>query len=184
MKKFVLGALLATGLVYATSIDTSKVSMSFTAFKTPKKAAVEGTFDGVQYHFNKDTSSVVRMLDKASASIDVTHVNLHDELKSKNVKEAFFDLFKDKNLKVFFRNVVEGENQGSILATVRMNGRSVKVPMTYTIENNELTATGLLDVLEFGLKDAFAKLAKACEVQHEKLTWSQVRITFKAGLKD
>ncbi|WP_121020666.1 YceI family protein [Helicobacter vulpis] len=184
MKKVVLGAFLVSCLAHATTIDTGKLSMSFTAFKTPKKAGVEGTFAGVNYRFNKDTSSVAHMLDKASATIDVSHVDLHDELKSKNVKEAFFDLFKDKNLKVTFRNVVAGENQGTILASVRMNGRSVKVPMSYTIENNELVATGVLDVLEFGLKDALQKLAKACEAQHEKLTWSQVKITFKAGLKD
>ncbi|MFC3847805.1 YceI family protein [Helicobacter baculiformis] len=184
MKKVVLGAFLVSCLAHATTIDVNKLSMSFTAFKTPKKAGVEGTFDGVNYHFNKDTSSVARMLDKASATINVSHVNLHDELKSKNVKEAFFDLFKDKNLKVIFRDVVAGENQGTLLASVRMNGKSVKVPMSYTIENNELVATGVLDILEFGLKDALQKLAKACEAQHEKLTWSQVKITFKAGLKD
>ncbi|WP_120946343.1 YceI family protein [Helicobacter labacensis] len=184
MRKIVVGALLFSALAHASSIDTGKLSMSFTAFKTPKKVGVEGTFDGVNYRFNKDHSSVVRMLDKASATIDVSHVNLHDALKSKNVKEAFFDLFKDKNLRVTFRDIVAGENQGTILASVRMNAKSVKVPMNYTIEKDQLVVTGVLDILEFGLKDALAKLAKACEPMHQKLTWSQVQITFKAGLKD
>ncbi|WP_104753121.1 YceI family protein [Helicobacter salomonis] len=184
MKKFVLGAFLVSSLAHATTIDTTKVSMSFTAFKTPHKAGVEGTFDNVVYRFNKDMSSVAHALDKATATINVSHVNLHDDLKNKNLKESFFDLFKDKNLKVTFRDIVAGENQGTILAGVRMNARSVKVPMTYTIQDNKLVATGVLDVLEFGLKDALQKLAKACEVQHEKLTWSQVQITFKADLKD
>ncbi|GMB92378.1 YceI family protein [Helicobacter bizzozeronii] len=184
MKKFAIAALLASALLQANSLDTTKVSMSFTAFKTAKKVGVEGTFDHVLYRFNKDTSSVAHMLDKATATINVAQVNLHDETKTKNVKEAFFDQFKDQSLKVTFRNVVAGENQGTLLASVRMNGKSVKVPMSYTIKDKELVATGVLDIMEFGLKEAFHKLAAACSAQHEKLTWSQVQITFKAGLKD
>ncbi|WP_205435958.1 YceI family protein [Helicobacter suis] len=184
MKKMALGVLLACGLVHATSIDTTKVSMGFTAFKTAKKVGVNGSFDHVAYRFGKDTSSIAHMLDKASATIDVSHVNLNDPVKTKNVKEAFFDLFKDKTLKVIFRNVVAGDGQGSILASVRMNGKSVKVPMSYHITNKELVATGVLDILEFGLQNEFAKLAAQCHAQHEKLTWSQVEITFKAALKE
>lgn len=186
MRKLAVVALLAYSLAHAHSIDTTKVSMAFTAFKTPKKVGVEGTFDHVLYHFSKNpsgTTHVAQMLDKATATIDVAQVNLHDATKTKNVKEAFFDQFKDQTLKVTFRNVVAAGNQGTLIASVRMNGKTIKVPMSYTIANNELVATGVLDIMEFSLKDAFHKLAEACSAQHEKLTWSQVQITFKAGIK-
>ncbi|BCZ16986.1 Polyisoprenoid-binding protein [Helicobacter sp. NHP19-003] len=184
MKKLAIGVFLAYGLMHAASLDTSKASMEFTAFKTAHKAGVKGTFDHVIYKFGKDTSTIAHILDKASATINADQLNLHDSTKTKNVKEAFFDLFKDKTLKVIFRNVVVGDKQGTILASVRMNGKSVKVPMSYKIENKELVATGVLDILEFGLQKEFAELAKKCSVQHEKLTWSQVEISFKAPVKE
>ncbi|CRF46585.1 hypothetical protein HHE02_05110 [Helicobacter heilmannii] len=184
MKKLALGMFLAYGLMHAATLDTSKASMEFMAFKTAHKAGVKGTFNHVMYHFGKDTSSIAKTLDKASATINADQLDLHDATKTKNVKEAFFDLFKDKTLKVIFRNVVEGDKQGTILASVRMNGKSVKVPMSYKIENKELVATGVLDILEFGLQKEFAKLAEKCSAQHEKLTWSQVEISFKAPVKE
>lgn len=62
-------------------------------------------------------------------SMDSLKVNLGDELKNKNVKEVFFVFFKNINIKVIFRNVIEGDYVGFFMVYVRMNEKLVKVFM-------------------------------------------------------
>ena len=86
-------------------------------------------------------------------------------------------------IKVTLHDVVEGKDQGTILASVRMNGKTNKVPMEYKIENGVLKARGVLDLSEFKLSEARANLQKAVSDLHEGMTWSQVTIGFEAPIK-
>lgn len=171
----------------AKGIDTSNVKAGFNAFKTAKKAAVGGTFNNIVFKFKKGDNFLAQ-LEGATATMDAMAINLGDAAKDASLKENFFSLFKkDKKgnqpIKVTFRNIIAGENTGTILAGVTMNGRTQKIPMQYTIQNDTLTAKGVLDVLDFGLEDAFTKLAKACKDLHEGVSWTQVEIHFTAPLK-
>ncbi|WP_180762750.1 YceI family protein [Helicobacter sp. 12S02232-10] len=167
----------------AATIDTTKAETSWTAYKTAQKTAVSGTFKDIQYKFGKKQDSIAGALEGATATIDPMKVDLHDDTKNKNVKDFFFSQFKKGGIKVTFKDVMEGKDQGTILAIVRMNGKSVKVPMQYTITDGKLTAQGVLDIMEFSLNDAFKKLATGCHKLHEGLTWSQVGISFSAPIK-
>lgn len=186
MKKSIAGilALALFGMVAnATTIDTSKATTTWTAYKTAAKVGVNGTFDNIVYKFGKKNDSIASTLEGATATIDPMKVDLNDATKNKNVKNFFFSGFKKGNIKVTFKNVMEGKDQGTILAMVRMNDKTVKVPMTYTIADGKFTATGLLDIMEFGLNDPFKKLATGCHDLHEGMTWSQVTINFSAPIK-
>lgn len=61
--------------------------------------------------------------------MDSLKVNLGDDIKNKNVKEVFFVFFKNINIKVIFRNVIEGDYEGFFMVYVRMNEKLVKVFM-------------------------------------------------------
>lgn len=186
MKKTIVGilALALFGMVAnATTIDTSKAQTSWTAYKTATKVGVNGTFDNIVYKFGKKTDSIASTLEGATATIDPMKVNLNDATKNKNVKNFFFSGFKKGGIKVTFKNVMEGKDQGTILAMVKMNEKTVKVPMTYTIADGKFTATGLLDIMEFSLNEPFKKLATGCHDLHEGMTWSQVTINFSAPIK-
>ncbi len=184
MKKLMLVSLCLVGFLQAVNLDMSSAKMTWTAFKTKAKTPVSGSFDNIAYKLGKSQSSLKTLLEGASASMDSLKVNLGDETKNKNVKEAFFTLFKNANIKVTFRNVVEGEKLGSLTAYVKMNEKLVKVPMQYTIMDNKLVIKGVLDLLSFSLKNELASLAKKCESQHEGLTWSQVEIQFESLIKE
>ncbi|OBV28619.1 hypothetical protein BKN38_06920 [Helicobacter sp. CLO-3] len=182
-----LGVALFGSTLSAASIDTANAKASFTAFKTAKKAAVNGTFNNIAFKFGKG-DDIAAQLEGATATMEAMAINLGDDVKDKNLKDNFFSFFKkDKKgaqpIKVTFRNVRAGENVGTILANVSMNGKNQKVPMLYTIENNTITAKGVIDVLDFGLGDAFDKLAAACKDLHEGTSWTQVEISFSAPLK-
>ena len=172
----------------AATIDTTGASAGFSAFKTAKKLKVDGTFDNITFKFGKKNDSIASTLEGASATMEAMKINLNDEAKNTSLKNSFFSQFKkDKKgrqlIKVTFRNVIEGENTGTILASVSMNGKSQKIPMQYTIQDGKIMAKGVIDVLDFGLSEAFAKLAKACIDLHEGLTWTQVEIYFTAPVK-
>ncbi len=183
MKKMVLVSVLLAGFLQAVDLDLASAKTTWTAFKSKTKLPVSGTFDNIAYKLGKSQSSLKTLLEGASASMDSLKVNLDDELKNKNVQEAFFALFKNTHIKVIFRNVIEGDHVGSLTAYVRMNERLVKVPMQYTITDNKLVVKGVLDILNFGLKNELASLAKRCESFHEGLTWSQVEIQFESMIK-
>lgn len=188
MKKTILSSLIAFGMLasasFGATVDINQANTKWTAYKTADKVAVSGTFDKIQYKLGKNLSSIAGTLEGATATIDPLTVNLNDEVKNTNVRESFFAKFMKKDMiKVTFRNVIEGKDQGSMLASVNMNGKTVKVPMQYTIKEGMLEAKGVLDILEFGAKDAFNSLATTCHDLHNGLTWSQVEISFSAPVK-
>lgn len=181
-KALVLGLLSIVG-IHAASIDTSKVNVVWTAYKTPAKVAVSGTFKDIAFKFGKKQDSIATALEGASATIDPIKVNLNDDVKNANLRDFFFSKFSKKEIKVTLHDVVEGKDQGTILASVRMNGKTNKVPMEYKIENDVLKAHGVLDLSEFKLSEARVNLQKAVSDLHEGMTWSQVTIGFEVPIK-
>ena len=182
LKMLAIGLLGAVGL-NAASIDTDKVNVVWTAYKTPTKAAVSGSFTDAKFQFGKKRDSIASTLEGASVSIDPMKVELNDDVKNANLRDFFFSKFSKKEIKVTLRNVVEGKDQGTLLASVKMNGKTNKVPMEYKITNGVLKASGVLDLGEFKLEDARANLQKAVYDLHEGMTWSQVTIGFEAPIK-
>lgn len=186
-KVLALLAVASLSMLNAQSIDTANAKAGFTAYKSPKMLAVGGTFNNIVFKFKKG-DSIATQLEGASATMEANAINLGDAAKDASLKANFFSQFKkDKKgkqlIRVVFREVVAGENLGTMLASVSMNGKSQKVSMQYTIQDGTLTAKGVIDVLDFGLSEAFAKLAKACEALHEGRSWTQVEIYFSAPVK-
>lgn len=193
MKRIIASMVLLGGMAYAATIDTSKAEVKWTAFKTPAKAAVTGTFDDVKFKFGTpdQNQSIESQLTNATATIDAKKVNLNDEVKNQNVREAFFGKFKKTEIKVTFNKVEEGKDKGTILASVTMNGKTNKVPMQYEVITSgskkqvekKIVAKGVLDLSVFDAESARANLQKVVAVEHEGLTWPQVEISFEAPVK-
>lgn len=102
----------------------------------------------------------------------------------KQSEQTFLDISQKKNLfKVTFKDVIEGKDKGTILASVKMNGKTNKVPMSYTITKGVLVAQGVIDMGEFGLEKARASLQEAVLDLHEGITWSQVGIALEVPVK-
>lgn len=174
-----------SGFMFATSLDTAGAKVKWTAFKTTDKVAVSGTFDDIQYKFGKGHASIKEILEGATAILTPSKVNLNDALKNKNVREYFFAKFKTRDdIKVTFKKVIEGKDKGTIFATIKMNGKIVKVPMQYEIKDNFLEAKGVIDLAEFYVTDALNSLTQAVKNLHGGLTWTQVEIQFSAPVKN
>ncbi|WP_104698029.1 MULTISPECIES: YceI family protein [unclassified Helicobacter] len=175
---------LFSGTIFAMSLDVDQAKVEWVAFKMKEKAPVKGTFSEIKYKFGKKSDSITQILEGATAMIDGASVDLGDELKNSNVKNYFFMKFnKQEPIKVTFKNVMEGDDKGTLLAMVRMNGKNVKVPMQYEIKDNMFVARGVFDIMEFGAMEAFKALATQCHDFHDGLTWTQVEISFSAPIK-
>lgn len=89
----VLVSVLLAGFLQAVNLDLSSAKLTWTAFKSKAKTPVNGSFESITYKLGKSQDSLKTLLEGASASMDSLKVNLGDDTKNKNVKEAFFALF-------------------------------------------------------------------------------------------
>ncbi|RDU61169.1 YceI family protein [Helicobacter marmotae] len=184
MTKIIASLALVGSMVCAATIDSANAKVKWTAFKTPEKVAVSGTFDEVKFKFGtpNKTQSLESQLNNATATINANSVNLDDEGKNETVRTFFFAKFKKQEpIKVTFKEVIEGKNTGTILASVRMNGKTDKVPMQFEVANKKLVAKGVIDLSQFGAEEARLSLQE--NAPHDGLTWSQVEIALEAPLK-
>ena len=180
----VLCVALCAGTLSAKSIDKESIKVNFSAYKSPNKVAVSGTFSDVVFKFGKKSESIASTLNNAQATIEPSNISVGDNLQNKNIKEFFIKKWAKPEIKVTLKNIIEGNNVGTILANVRMNGKTQKVPMQYAIKNGILKASGVLDVSEFKLEEARQNLAQNTSDAIEGLIWSEVLIGFEAKVID
>lgn len=183
MKKIILGAFVSMGLCFGASIDTSKIEMYWAGYKFANKTAVKGTFKDVAYKLKKNQGSIADMLKDATATIALSNLHTGNPASEKNLSEGFFSNFASPEISVKIMQVMEGENQGTLLAKVSMNKKTQLIPMQYVIADGKIQAKGVLDLLSFKLDKAIEGLIKACGQLHKGYTWTQVEIGFSAPIQ-
>lgn len=179
MKKFLflISLMVAFDFANAAALLKDSATMEFTGYKTTAKLGVSGTFKDVKYSFGKDDKSVKGMLKGAKAVINASSVDMGLDAITHNMKNALFANFKNDKIIVIFKDVVAGDNEGFISASITMNGKTNVVPLTYKIDATKLKVEGLVDLLSFGLTKPLAKLTKAA-AGHQGLTWPMVEVRF------
>lgn len=182
MKKVLFALLLSIGFCFAANLDTAKTQAYWTAYKFANKTAVKGTFSDMQFKFSNG-SGISGTLVGATAKASLDKVSTGNPVSEENLTLGFFQKFEGKDIRVKIEQVIEGENQGTVLAKITMNKKMQLVPMQYEIKDNQLVAKGVIDVLSFKLNTALESLAKVCKDLHEGYTWSQVEVGFIIPLK-
>ncbi|MEW6037591.1 MAG: YceI family protein [Pseudomonadota bacterium] len=161
---------------------------SFTAYAAPNK-----TYVIKDNRFKKFTlASPSGMLQDASIEIDATSLDTGHDLnngkggewpaaiipvRDSNVVNHFFKKF-DNNPGVVSAKVAGITKDGIDLA-VTMNGVTKTVPMKSAVKDGVLSATGTLNVLDFGTGKAFDAFRQVCEMAfHQGKTWSDIEFEF------
>ena len=168
MKKI---ALLAALSIFALA-ECQLQSLQWTAFKTPLKLGVKGTFDKIDFTKGDEC------LKGAKVSIDKSSVD------TKNPG-------RDKTLRLFFFDRLEGDIKAKIVAVkektldvaITLNGVTKTVPFFYTKKDGLIHAKGVIDLLDFGASKALASIAKACFDKHQGKTWNDVELRFTIDAK-
>ena len=161
--------------------DANGTTLSWTAFKTPKKAPVK-----IKFTKFKITATKMPTLEQmfASATFEVNSQSVDSGDKARDAKIMQF----------FFKKMMGGNNiKGKVLKAeadkleveMTMNKVTKTVPMSMKFDETTsmATLTGKVDVLEFALKDNLAALTKACMEKHEGVTWPDVELELVAKIK-
>ncbi|CAM2921397.1 hypothetical protein [Helicobacter burdigaliensis] len=189
MKKIVLGTLVSFALsatLFAGGIDTKSAKIEFEGYKTPAMVGTKGSFKSAKYTFGKDASSLKGQLEGAKAVISPKEVDMgeNNEIITTNIIETFFKTLNDKgDIKVMFKNVVEGDNKGVISAKITINKQSTTIPLIYTIEGDKFVAKGQLDLHHFSNSVKALKALSDVAPGHQNISWSVVDITFSANMQ-
>lgn len=172
MKKSLVLFLMMSLAVFA--YDVTAVDVKFTAFKTAAKKGVSGGFDAVEVVGKKPSESIEEMLNGLGVTIATKSVNSGNEARDKKLVSSFFNI--QFNHKITAK-IVEVKKE-SLIVEIRMNHKTVRVPMTYKNKGNTITASGYIDLGDFGMLSSLQGINKACYELHEGKTWQDVEISF------
>lgn len=183
MKKILTIGLLFAFISSLYAVELNNQKASWVAFKTPAKVGVKGSFQKVDFTFKKDAKDIKELFTNAKAVVELSSSSTEAEERDKTIYDNFFSLIKGKNATITIKDVIEGENLGTMLANVNLNGVTKNIPMKYTIKDNKIMVEGTIDMMDFSLNKAYQAIAKACFDLHEKVTWTQVQLVFEANIK-
>ncbi|BAF70262.1 YceI family protein [Nitratiruptor sp. SB155-2] len=165
MKKIVVTALSIASLFAS---ECSVQNLTWTAYKTPLKLGVTGSFDKIAFTQGK------QCLEGAKVTINKHSVNTKNPGRDRTLDQFFFSLLKGdivaKILKV---------HEKRLDVAITLNGITKTVPFTYTKDGNLIQAKGVIDIFDFQGNKALASIAKACFDKHQGKTWNDVTLTFE-----
>ncbi len=80
------------------------------------------------------------------------------------------------------------QNDTLIKASLKMNGVTKTIPLTYFLSGQLLSIRGKMDILDWNAQTALASLHEQCEEKHTgndgiSKTWSEVDIAVESYLK-
>ncbi len=144
----------------AHNFDMAKTSLTWTAFKTPDKVGVPGTFDEITLAGN-------------SFEINTKSVNSNNELRDGKLVQFFFDNLSDSLITGSYGLAVDGV----MPVTLKMNGIEKTVDFTVSESDTATIVTGTIDILsDFSGNAALEAIAEACKELHLNKTWSDVSL--------
>ena len=179
--------------------DPASVKVNWTAYKTTQKVAVGGSFTEVTIDFHNQKAKALRdILNATSAKIqgNAKMLTTGNPGRDQTLWDHFFSKFKRAS-NIFknggeiagkISNVKGSDEAGDFTIDVKMNDKSVAVPMHYALDKDgHFEATGGLDLLDFALDAPLAELNKNCEVLHKgadgvSKTWSTVDLKLNATI--
>lgn len=153
--------------------NMAKTTLTWTAYKTPDKVGVDGSFDGIELT-NSQTSDVPeKVLEGAEFTIDTEKVNTKNEERDAKIAKIFFGNLEGKTITGSFGTFKDG----IVPVQIKMNGQEISKDFNYTIEENKITLTGTIDILaDFQGQKGFDALHEACKQLHLDKTWTDVSV--------
>lgn len=175
MKKNLLLALgLSTSLLAATcnyTVDSS--SLEWTAFKTPAKVGVKGTFDNVKLDF-KISDSKETLLKSSTINIVTANVNSHNQGRDAKLVNSFFMV---QGVKTIAAKILKVEKNSADVEIIMNNIKKV-ITMNLITTENTIKLQGEIDLADFQMLPSLDAITKACYELHQGKTWQDVALEF------
>lgn len=147
-------------------------SIEWTAFKTPEKVGVKGTFSDVKLLDVNEATTLEESLKGASFIVTTSSVSTNDAGRDEKLKMEFFAKMVGNITGSF------GEfKDGKVVVNLTMNGVTKEKEFTYVEAGDSIKINGAIDILsDFVAQKAFDSLHEACKDLHSGKTWSDVEI--------
>ncbi len=166
--------------LYPTAVTTAAeqksdldYTLEWTAFKTPEKVGVKGTFDKIELTGVKaDATTLIESLIGAQFTVETPTVNSKDPLRDDKLKAGFFAKMAGNITGSFV-----AFNDGKATVKLVMNGVSKEKTFTYEATETSVKIKGSIDMItDFNANAAFDSIHELCKDLHSGKTWTDVDI--------
>lgn len=151
-------------------IKSNDVGLQWTAFKTPLKKGVSGTFKKYGIKKQYQGNSLKDVLTSVSFNIDTKSVYTKNDARDKKLVKFFFGLMHGNKIS----GKIQSYSKKLLKVQIKMNGVTKKVPLAVQIQGSQIEASGHIDILDFSMNQSLASINKACSELHQGKTWSDV----------
>ncbi len=147
-------------------------TMQWTAYKTPEKIGVSGTFNTIELTGTKDSGKIEEDLKGAAFKIVTSTVNSKDPIRDGKLAESFFKLMAGDITGKFV-----DFKDGKATVEITMNGVTKQKEFAYTVTGETLSFNGTVDIIaDFSAEKAFNTLHELCKDLHAGKTFTEVDV--------
>ena len=162
------------------AIDTSGLSILWTAYKFTNKMAVSGTFNIYTFQAKNTSGTLENILNKSKLFITTASVNSKNAIRDFKLDTYFFKAFNTTEIRGAITKAKENEG----LIDLKMNRRSKKIPYSYSIENDTIRLFANLNLNHWKGEDALKILNTECYELHKgedgvSKLWPDVDVVIK-----
>lgn len=181
-----LSAILLSNVLYAEKCSDG-LKYDFTFYGAPDKSYVVTKNTFKKYESNFPDGKLLN----ATLSIDAFSLDTSADLNNKATKwppamatvrnnntiNRFFKLFDKDAGKIDAKIVKVADSE--IGVSLIMNGVTKEISFAYEVQNDTIKAKGKLDILEFGVGNAWKSFETVCRGFHHGKSWSEIDIFFE-----
>ena len=177
MKKIILASLVAlsfTSLQAKECFNSNSIDVTWVSYKTMAKIGVGGNFSKTDFSVaNANAGSIVKMLEGSSVKLSLSDIDAHMALKNQNIAKFFTANLSTKKITA---KIISADEK-KLLVSITLNGKTQKIPMSYTTKESHIVASGVIDALDFDLVPALRTLNKNV-AGHKNKGWNDISIAF------
>lgn len=146
------------------NIDTTGISISWTAYKFTNKVAVLGSFDTFTFEAKNRSGTVEEILNKSTLSIPTASVNSKHPIRDFKLFHCFFEAFNTSEILGTILKAKEGEG----IIRLKMNSTSNRIPFTYSISKDTMSKNEVIrlftniNLIDFKGEEALTMLNTDC----------------------
>ena len=162
--------------------EVESFSVNWTAFKTPAKVGVKGSFTRPGLETRQKTDiCLMSFLPTTTVHIETASVQTDNAERDANLVNAFFKNMTGEYIDAIIKRVDLEKKELSVEITMNDITQTIFMPFTYV--DKTFKAAGKIDVLNFSASSALKALNEVCNEEHEGKTWSDVEVSFTIKMK-
>lgn len=162
------------------TIDTSGISILWTAYKFTNKTGISGSFNTYTFESKKVSGTVEDILNKSKLTIPTATVNSRNSIRDFKLDAYFFKAFNTSEIRGTIIKVKESEG----VINLKMNRTSQHIPFTYAIEKDTIRLFTNLNLNYWNADEALKTLNTECYELHKgpdsiSKLWPDVDVVIK-----